>query len=80
MHILRDQIIKWREERQTRLVARVLRNRQGNVSSAVFGIQTSSDVNTRPTGEKPPAFIASAVKSKPHKSKYNYWYCLILML
>jgi hypothetical protein len=71
MHLLRDQIIKWREERQTRLVARILHNRQGEVSAAVFGTITSSGVNTRPTGEKLPASIASAVKSKPHKSKYD---------
>jgi hypothetical protein len=63
-----DQIIKWPEERQTHLVARVLHNRQGKVSSAVFGTQTSSDVNTSPTGEKLPASIASVVKSKPHKN------------
>jgi hypothetical protein len=63
-----DQVIKWPAERKTRLVARVLHNRQGKVSSAVFGTQTSSDVNTRPTGEKPSASIASAVKSKPHKN------------
>jgi hypothetical protein len=49
-------------------VARVLHNRQGKASSAVFGTITSSDVNTRPTGEKPPSSIASAVKSKPHKN------------
>jgi hypothetical protein len=61
--------MKWREERRTRLMARVLHNRQGKVSSAVFGTITSSNVNIEPTGEIPPASVASSVKSKPHRSK-----------
>jgi hypothetical protein len=61
--------MKWREERQTRLVARILHNRQGKVSSAIFGTITSSDVNIGPTGDIPPASVASVVKSKPHRSK-----------
>lgn len=61
--------MKWRQERQTRLVARVLHNRQGKVSSAIFGTIPSSDVNIRPTGEAPPSSVASLAKSKPHRSK-----------
>ncbi|PNF32049.1 hypothetical protein B7P43_G05730 [Cryptotermes secundus] len=65
---LRDQIMKWREERQSRLMARVLHDRQGKVSSAIFGTITSSDVNIGPTGEIPRASVASIVKSKPHRN------------
>lgn len=65
---VRDQIMKWCEERQIRLVARVLHNRQGKVSSAVFGTVTSSNVNIEPTGEIPPASVASLVKCKPHRN------------
>jgi hypothetical protein len=61
--------MKWRRERQNRLEARVLHNRQGKVSSAIFGTMTSSDVNVGPTGEILPASVASLVKSKPHRSK-----------
>jgi hypothetical protein len=69
MPFLRDQVMKWREERQSRLVARILHNRQGKVSSAVFGTITPSNINARPTDEKPQASVASSVKSKTYRSK-----------
>jgi len=62
----RDQIMKWREERQTRLAARVLHNRQAKVSSAIFGTVTSSDATRRPD-INPPSSAAPVVK--PGRSK-----------
>jgi hypothetical protein len=61
--------MKWREDRQARLAARVLHNRQSKVSSAIFGTITSSNVNAGPTDVKPPSSVAPLVKSKPHRSK-----------
>lgn len=58
--------MKWREERQTRLAGRILGNRQGKVSSAIFGTVTSSNVTTQSTDNNLPPSVA---KNKPHKSK-----------
>ncbi|XP_021940377.1 uncharacterized protein LOC110840019 isoform X2 [Zootermopsis nevadensis] len=60
-----DQIMKWREERQTRLAGRILGNRQGKVSSAIFGTVTSSNVTTQSTDNNLPPSVA---KNKPHKN------------
>ena len=67
----RDQITKWREKRQTRMIARVLHNRQGNVSSAVFGaISTSNEHKSLNINQQ--ACTSDKPKRKPGKSSGKF--------
>jgi hypothetical protein len=62
--------MKWRKERQARLAARILRNRQVEVSSVIFGgTATPSGATTGSTDTKPSLPAAPIPKRKPCTSE-----------